>query len=184
MHSRWSHTAASRRCMQITVSKQSGSNANQYLDCNCWKHSVVVRSWDSLEGYIKKIMECHKLPFRKSYAVFPGAKGLSRGYMDICWRLLHQKCPFPHHEAEDFSLYVRVELIKRIGLCPHSPRMLSSSWISFETSRPLSQTDSWSSLPQLHVGRQAPKLEPSALGSCDIRLWVHGQSLPLFGPFY
>ena len=44
-------------------------------------------------------------------------------------------------------------------------RTFSSSWISPKTFRPMKQTESRSSLLPLHVGRQAPKLEPSALVS-------------------
>ena len=36
------------------------------------------------------------------------------------------------------------------------------------------QSESWSSLPPRHVGRDAPKLAPSAMVSCDIQSWVHG----------
>ena len=55
-------------------------------------------------------------------------------------------------------------------LCPHGPGAFSSSWISLKTSTPMRLTDSWSSLPPWppHVDRQALKLEPSALVSCDI----------------
>ena len=45
------------------------------------------------------------------------------------------------------------------------------------------QTASWSSLPTPHVGRQALKVEPSALVSCNTRWWVHGRPLPLWLSF-
>ena len=35
----------------------------------------------------------------------------------------------------------------------HGPKAFSSSWILLKTSRPMPQTDSWSSLPPPHVGR-------------------------------
>ena len=47
------------------------------------------------------------------------------------------------------------------GICPHGPRTFSGSLTSLKTSRHMAQTDSWSSLPQAHVGTRVPK--PSAL---------------------
>ena len=38
----------------------------------------------------------------------------------------------------------------------------------------------WSSLQPPHADQQSPKLEPSFLGSCDIRWWVQGQPLPIW----
>ena len=40
----WSHSAVSSRCMQITISNQSGNHANQYLAYNYWKYCSFRRS--------------------------------------------------------------------------------------------------------------------------------------------
>ena len=68
-------------------------------------------------------------------------------------------------------------------ICPHGPRTFCSSWVSLNPSRPMPQTDCWSSLPPLHVCRQGPKLAPSALVPCDFRWWVQDQPLPLWSSY-
>ena len=81
-------------------------------------------------------------------------------------------CHSTHLEAEEFSFCCPGSGWSWSGEWtpsrPHVPRTFSSDRISLKTSRPMPQTDSSSSLPPTHVGRHAPKLEPSALVSSDI----------------
>ena len=119
---------------------------------------------------------------KKAYTLFVRAVGLPRGTWasnedhHIKWR----PCPSPNHEV-NFILSEsrnRLELIRRTWLaryCPHGPWTCISSWMSLKTSTLLLHTDSSSLRLLLCDGRQAPKVKPSALVSCDIRWWVQGQ---------
>ena len=57
-HLCWWHSAVSCRCMQITISIPSGNHPSQYLAFHYWTYCSVLR------------LECHRVPFKKSYAVF------------------------------------------------------------------------------------------------------------------
>ena len=166
VHWCYSHSAVSRRCMQITVSNQSGNNVNQYLACNHWKHCSVLSSRafsGDIENYWS-ITTCHLQAFIEDD---------------------HIKRPrlSPYQEAKVFSRSVQdqggVDQANWTPyICLHGPRTFSSNWISLKTSQPMPQTDSWSSPPS-HVGTQAPELEPSARVLCAICWWIHSQPLQL-----
>ena len=61
-HLCWSHSAVSCRCMQITLSNQSGNHSNQYPATHYWKYCSVLRSWTFPEGdvlYYWCVTGCH-----------------------------------------------------------------------------------------------------------------------------
>ena len=164
-HSYWSHSAVSRRCVQIIISNQSGNHANQYPYCNFWKYCSVPRScsfseWDVENYWI--VARCHITVLR----VFVRVAVSLLGYMGIYWRWSPQKKKVPpsvswgervfsQHPGSRWGWSGELD-----ALCFSArPRTFSSSYISL------------------------PKPEPSALVSCDIRWWVLGQPIPLWSSF-
>ena len=67
-------------------------------------------------------------------------------------------CSFLHYEAIEFLSVQYQSGADQANLtsclCPHGPRTYNSNWISLNTCKPMPSTDSWSSLPSSHVGRQ------------------------------
>ena len=166
--------------MQIIIWKQSANDANYYPACN-YKCSILW-SWAFAEGDVKNywsVTGCHlKSPTLYSWEQQSNS-GAKRASIEDN-QIKRRPCSSAHLEAEEFlqNQGGADQVIWAACRCPHGPRTFSSSWISFNTSRPMPQTDSSSSLPPTHVGRHAPKLEPSALVSSDFRWWVLGQPLP------
>ena len=127
---------------------------------------VIIQNiiWSAGVWLFREIPECHKVPSKKSYAVFLKAAALSIGYMSICGRRSHKKKTMTsstYHEAKEFSLSVQDQggadqANWTLCLCAHGPRTFRSSWIFLKAYRPVSQTHSWSSLPPPHVARLAP----------------------------
>ena len=65
-------------------------------------------------------MECHRVPSKKSYAVFMRAAVLPRGCVGIDWRQSYQKKIMPFYASRDGRVFsqlsrIRVEMIRRTG---------------------------------------------------------------------
>ena len=105
-------------------------------------------------------MQCHKFPLRKVLRRVYESSSLTHGLRGVYWRPFTSKedRALPHimRRASFFSASrIRMDLTRRtVCLCSHGLRVLRSSWIWFKTSRPTPYTDSSSSLPPPHVGRQ------------------------------
>ena len=86
-HLCWSHEVVNRRCMQITISNQSGNHANHYSACNHWKYCTNSNVLDFLRGSWRVLLECHKVPSKipTTWSCMR-AVVLPRGYVGIYWR--------------------------------------------------------------------------------------------------
>ena len=117
-HFCWSHSAVSRCCTESTIWNHSGNHFHYYPACNYWKHCSVLWSWAFRER--DELLECHKVPSKKSYTVFVRAAVLPRGYVAIYWRQSRQKKTISVYSSRGGRVFsqlsmVRVELVGRTG---------------------------------------------------------------------
>ena len=121
-HLWWLHSTVSCHCMQITISKQSENQSNQYPACNYWTYNSFLRSQSFPNGRCRALLECRKVPSLKSCVMFARPLVLPRGYVGIEWRWSHEKDSTFHiirGGGGSFSSQdqIRMELIRRIGGC-------------------------------------------------------------------
>ena len=83
---------------------------------------------DNLRGRCRELLECHRVPSKKSCAVFIRATVLLRGYLGICWRQSNQRKIVPFYASWGGRVFsqlsrIRLELIRRTGClwpCGHA----------------------------------------------------------------
>ena len=66
-------------------------------------------------GSCRELLECHRVPFKKSYAVFVRAAVLPRGYVGIYWRQSHQKKAMFLYASRGERVFFQLSRI-RVGL--------------------------------------------------------------------
>ena len=119
-HSCWSHSAVSRRYMQIINSNQSGNHRNQYPDCNHWKYCSVLRSSAFSEGDADNywsVTRCHQDVLHCVYE----SNSLTQGLRVHLLKMITSKedrALLRIMRRTDFlsSSKIKVEVIRRTGL--------------------------------------------------------------------
>ena len=106
------------------------------------------------------------MPSKQLYTVFMREAFLPKGYVGIYWRRSHQKKTVPvsvswrvggfsQRPGSGWSWSGELHALSLSAWCMDVHLQLDIT-PDIQTSRPMPQTDSWSSLPPSHVGRQAP----------------------------
>ena len=91
----WLYSTMSHRCMQTNYHLKTKWQSCQPIS-GLWYNIVQFSGLGLLEGRFRELLEYHKVPYKKSHAVFTRADGLPTGCAGIYWRLSYQKTmPFP-----------------------------------------------------------------------------------------